>query len=71
MSVQTAVCASCAGSKKCARCEGTGRRPDNLPGPSVNSEKIRGRARSALTRHCPECLGTGTCQSCMGTGVAS
>ena len=67
MKVETAVCASCQGTRKCSKCSGTGSRHSNLLDRAW-FPRGSGVTRPGASRKCVECLGTGTCQTCLGSG---
>jgi DnaJ-class molecular chaperone len=63
-------CASCRGSGKCLRCDGSGNIVQNFPTPiAVMGGEVRGQGKSSRT--CSKCYGSGMCQACKGTGKAS
>ncbi len=64
------ICASCSGTGKCFKCEGTGHIVVNLPSPMpVISGKVRGTSETGTRRTCPKCFGSGICQICKGTRI--
>jgi len=66
------MCATCQGSGKCPKCNGTGHVLRNLPSPiPVVSGKVREEAGTGTRRTCPRCYGGGVCPTCKGSGKAS